>query len=223
MIFLLKIFQFNELINKIDENFQLQYKVATFFNLFKLLFTIIIVAHFCGCGFHFITYYNVNNTSWSDSLEGMPCIFRYIDALYFAFTTMITVGFGDIVPKNINEKIYVMNVQLLGCGVFAYVVSAIGNIFQDIAKKTDFFKQQKYEIMDYMLNRNISSNTQIKIIKYLGMFLQFSITFYMLFNRIYIEFLRLRTLKRIYYTKLSLQKIKRLCLLVVLWSNTIRI
>ena len=58
IVFLLRIYQFNQLINKIDENFQLQYKIPTFFNLFKLLLTIIIVAHFCGCGFHFITNYN---------------------------------------------------------------------------------------------------------------------------------------------------------------------
>jgi hypothetical protein len=40
----------------------------------------------------------------------MHWIHRYVNALYFSFTTMITVGFGDIVPKNIYEKIYVINV-----------------------------------------------------------------------------------------------------------------
>ncbi len=48
---------------------------------------------------------------------------RYITALYFSVITMITVGYGDIIPKNTIEKIFVIFMTLLSCGVFAYCVN----------------------------------------------------------------------------------------------------
>lgn len=45
---------------------------------------------------------------------------------------MITVGFGDIAPVNIYEKLFAIFMTLISCGVFAYAVNKIGGIFHDI-------------------------------------------------------------------------------------------
>ena len=37
---------------------------------------------------------------------------------------MITVGYGDIVPVNNNEKIYSIFAMLVACGVFAYTMNS---------------------------------------------------------------------------------------------------
>jgi hypothetical protein len=39
---------------------------------------------------------------------------------------MITVGYGDIVPINPTEKIYVIIMTLVSCGIFAYALNIIG-------------------------------------------------------------------------------------------------
>jgi len=41
---------------------------------------------------------------------------------------MITVGYGDIVPSTDIERIFVIIITLLSCGVFAYSVNSIGSI-----------------------------------------------------------------------------------------------
>lgn len=53
-------------------------------------------------------------------------IIKYINALYYSLITMITVGYGDITPVTIPEKLYIMLMTLISCGVFAYVVNTIG-------------------------------------------------------------------------------------------------
>lgn len=42
---------------------------------------------------------------------------------------MITIGFGDIVPINMNEKLYVILMSFIASGIFAYAVNTVGSIF----------------------------------------------------------------------------------------------
>ena len=46
---------------------------------------------------------------------------------------MITVGYGDIVPVNNIERIFVIIITLISCGVFAYSVNSIGTIVASIS------------------------------------------------------------------------------------------
>ncbi len=65
----------------------------------------------CACGFHFILKYSTNGeNNWISNIGAQNSDWseRYINSLYFSFTTMITVGFGDIVPKTKLEKLYVV-------------------------------------------------------------------------------------------------------------------
>lgn len=39
---------------------------------------------------------------------------------------MITVGYGDIHPVSKNEKLYVLIMTLISCGVFGYCINNIG-------------------------------------------------------------------------------------------------
>lgn len=95
---------------------------------------IFIMAHLCGCGFIYVTKFNVDNDSsltWLkkynfDSLQWQE---QYLQCLYFAFITMITVGYGDITPVSLEEKIYVILMTLISCGQFAYSINTIGTIF----------------------------------------------------------------------------------------------
>ena len=94
------------------------------------------MAIYCGCGFHFLGIWEIRfgiKNTWLDLMELENANFddRLINSLYFAFITMITVGYGDIHPNTNSEKIYVIIMTLISCGVFAYSVNTIGNIFQE--------------------------------------------------------------------------------------------
>ncbi|KAL4435145.1 hypothetical protein ABPG74_003638 [Tetrahymena malaccensis] len=98
---LIRVIQIPNLLEKIDDHYQLSQRFNTFFELFKLMFLIFGCAHFVGCGFHFV----------------------------------------------------------------AMSVQEYGSIFQEIARQEAQFKQVKYEIGQYMRNRDIPKHLQTKVFK----------------------------------------------------------
>lgn len=50
---------------------------------------------------------------------------RYIKCLYFSIISLVTIGYGDIVPQSSNEMIYVSTLAILANGIFAFFMSKV--------------------------------------------------------------------------------------------------
>lgn len=52
---------------------------------------------------------------------------KYINAIYFALTTMLTIGYGDISPESIPEKLITIFIEIVGscCPIQASLLSDI--------------------------------------------------------------------------------------------------
>jgi len=51
---------------------------------------------------------------------------HYICSIYFAVTTMATVGYGDFTPVQVYEMLLVSGVQLFGTALFGYMINIVG-------------------------------------------------------------------------------------------------
>jgi hypothetical protein len=51
----------------------------------------------------------------------MSWINRYIYSIYFSSTTMLTVGYGDLLPSNVQEIAVVLIMQLFGIVMIGYI------------------------------------------------------------------------------------------------------
>jgi voltage-gated potassium channel len=54
-----------------------------------------------------------------------PPIKDLVTSFYFSVVTMCTVGYGDIVPKTVDARLFTVSVMILGLAVFATSVTAI--------------------------------------------------------------------------------------------------
>ncbi len=64
-------------------------------------------------------------TTYDNAVYDFPLWDKYGVSLYWSLTTVITVGYGDITPKNSLETIVAMFTMLFAGMVFAFNVGAI--------------------------------------------------------------------------------------------------
>jgi len=48
-----------------------------------------------------------------------------LSSIYWAVTTMVAIGYGDIVPQNKNEKIVAIGAMLLACVIYGYIMETV--------------------------------------------------------------------------------------------------
>ena len=121
-------------------------KIEGLVALLKLCFKILFTAHLIACCWYFLGDYNKRRgiSTWIEYVfeNCNSCDWRtyYLYSLYWSITTMITVGYGDISPKNSLEVGFTIGSLIIGCGVFGYSLSNIGIIFEKIFSQENDIK-----------------------------------------------------------------------------------
>jgi hypothetical protein len=91
---------------------------------------ILILTHIVSCLWVFLGIIQ-DNPNWIDIYfnHNIPTDFElYISSFYWAFTTIDTVGFGDIVAITVPEKIFNIIWICVGVAFYSYCISTLTNI-----------------------------------------------------------------------------------------------
>lgn len=145
--------------------------VATMFVFARLLSVVFFIAHWTACWWYFIGYQDmaINPVTWvvKANIENKTNTEKYITSLYWAFTTMTTVGYGDISAITINEKIYAMFSMIIACGVFAYTVGSIGSLVSKQNAMENAYREQVVAVNRYMRKKELPYDLQFRVRRYL--------------------------------------------------------
>jgi hypothetical protein len=55
-------------------------------------------------------------------------LLTYVKSIYWTFTTLTTVGYGDISARTIPQMLYACGVQVVGVGVFGFILSNVAGL-----------------------------------------------------------------------------------------------
>ncbi|MDD5065793.1 MAG: ion transporter [bacterium] len=93
---------------------------------------------------------------------------RYLRAFYWCLTTVATIGYGDITPDRNSQlqMIYTIIAQLIGVGMFGYIIGNITSLIANIdVAKAEFVKKME-EIKEYMHLKKLPYELQEKVKNY---------------------------------------------------------
>jgi len=116
---------------KFEENVASE-SVNVIIKFFKLVVLLLFLAHWMACFFFLVGSSQLTEYehSWIKimDIEDSSHTRQYVTSLYWAFTTMTTVGYGDVSPISPAERIYTMGSMLVGCIIFAYTIGSISTL-----------------------------------------------------------------------------------------------
>ncbi|CAD8090681.1 unnamed protein product [Paramecium sonneborni] len=153
---------------KSDQISYLTRPIRGIIGLVKLVLTLLFILHLFSCIWFWFSKISFED-SWIkfNGLDLKSWKLQYLEALYFAVVTMLTIGYGDNVPKNSIEKIITIIFILWACLWFSYSINFIGGIINDITQNQVERNRKMRVINKYMDQRKIPFNLKHKIKEYL--------------------------------------------------------
>ena len=120
----------------------------------KILSIIMFFTHILACLFWMVGASTVSYEplSWTTKfgLIDEDIFTQYVNSLYWAFTTMVTIGYGDISALNTTERLFCMCSMTIMAGVYAFTINEIGKKVKEYNRLSDHFKENMLYVGQWM-------------------------------------------------------------------------
>jgi CRP-like cAMP-binding protein len=129
--------------------------------------------HVSTCLWVFMGKIDYPNWIFNAGLQDADNMELYIHSLYFNFTTVFTIGYGDITSTNMYERLYNILIMLVGVLLYSFAITSLSNIVVKIDKKEKIYNKHvdlleeikmKYRLdgdLYKMLNRYLAYDLRI--------------------------------------------------------------
>uniref|UniRef100_A0A674CMY4 Ion transport domain-containing protein n=1 Tax=Salmo trutta TaxID=8032 RepID=A0A674CMY4_SALTR len=141
--------------------------------LFLLMCTFVLIAHWLACIWYAVGYVErpYTETGWLDNLaeqlgkaynasepgSGPSAKDYYITALYFTFSSLTSVGFGNVSPNTNSEKLFSICVMVIGSLMYASIFGNVSAIIQRLYSGTTRYHTQMLRVKEFIRFHQIPS------------------------------------------------------------------
>ncbi|XP_067285586.1 potassium voltage-gated channel subfamily H member 6 [Pseudorasbora parva] len=150
--------------------------------LFLLMCTFMLIAHWLACIWYAIGHVErpYMKTGWLDNLadqlgkrynesdasSGPSNQDKYITALYFTFSSLTSVGFGNVSPNTNSEKMFSICVMLIGSLMYASIFGNVSAIIQRLYSGTTRYHTQLLRVKEFIRFHQIPEGLRQKLEEY---------------------------------------------------------
>ena len=152
----LRLYRFKKWIRDIQLNYSIHHGLT---RLMNIVIIVLFATHLVACIWHAIgVKLDVEEAQdcqgeveegWvcREDMNNKPRGHTYVAALYWSFSTLTTVGYGDINARTVEEQTFSMFMMLLGVSWYAYTVGSMSTILAS-------FDKQNKQVRDKMIQVN---------------------------------------------------------------------
>lgn len=148
----------SEFIIKVQDYLRIRNSVSRFF---KGIATVLIAIHIISCMWYYSAKLeNFAEDTWVTRLNYLDSdtATLYISSLYWAFTTLSTVGYGDIYAVTISEKLICVVWMFFGCYFLAFIIGSLSAMLAKIETTESALMDKLVAIDQFALDAKISKS-----------------------------------------------------------------
>uniref|UniRef100_A0A8C8SFX4 Potassium voltage-gated channel subfamily H member 2 n=1 Tax=Pelusios castaneus TaxID=367368 RepID=A0A8C8SFX4_9SAUR len=148
--------------------------------LFLLMCTFALIAHWLACIWYAIGNMEGQQIGWlhslgeqigkpkniSDDSQGPSIKDKYVTALYFTFSSLTSVGFGNVSPNTNSEKIFSICVMLIGSLMYASIFGNVSAIIQRLYSGTARYHTQMLRVREFIRFHQIPNPLRQRLEEY---------------------------------------------------------
>mmetsp|Transcript_22101 Transcript_22101/g.32942 ORF Transcript_22101/g.32942 Transcript_22101/m.32942 type:complete len:857 (+) Transcript_22101:71-2641(+) len=129
-------------------------------------------AHWSACIFYELArIHDFDDTTWvsnnSPGLQDESIANQYVTSLYWAITTLTTVGYGDISPSNNDERAWVMIYMLLNLGMTSYIIGNITALMSRPESETMQFREHLDHVREFMKREAVPGQLRHQVLQFI--------------------------------------------------------
>ncbi|KAG9444091.1 hypothetical protein H6P81_015431 [Aristolochia fimbriata] len=138
----------------------------------RLLVVTLFLVHYAGCLYYLLAdRYPHQGKTWIGAVipnfrEANVWV-RYISALYWAITTMTTVGYGDLHAVNTREMIFNIIYMLFNLGLTAYLIGNMTNLVVEGTRRTMEFRNSIQAASNFVCRNHLPERLKEQILAYM--------------------------------------------------------
>ena len=166
LIKLFRFFRFVRLMSRFEQALFVRYSVTS---LAKFVMLLVCVVHWSACAFYYVDdEFCDGHNSWvtAHGLDDERDRLKYLTALYWSFTTITTIGYGDVTAECHAVRGYVMLVMIIGSSLYTYGITYMLTLVQSVNEQTLLFREQMDSINSYIRFREIGDPLRERLREY---------------------------------------------------------
>eukprot|EP01052_Picozoa_sp_SAG31_P038493 SAG31_NODE_5155_length_2711_cov_2.412711_2_plen_431_part_00 len=183
-----------DILDKLIARFQIK---SAYIEIIRFIMGILLVVHILSCLFHIIgqLQHGLEGTgsqwqegTWldkyglsevaqdvdigdgkppKDSKPPAPPAIKYLYCLYWAITTVTTIGYGDITPVSDLEIAFTICAEIIGMFIFVYTTNSVASLLQGLSATRAGFQQHLDLIQEYMELHKIPTELRERVVAFL--------------------------------------------------------